>query len=116
MPSVRKKAPLSPRSGVVRHTDTVVSLEHALTRVPQTERVQVMLEHAQTGESQRTTWNRVAVCIALRKGSETYGIFTTYGRAKNEGFGIVTRHVALPHMFVFIDTRPATRPATSETS
>lgn len=101
------KPPLSPKSGVVRHTDRVVALEHALARVPKAERVEVMLEHAQTGVSQRTTWNRLAVCVALRKGAERYGIFETTGRAMKEGFGLVTKHPTLPEQFVFVDTRVA---------
>jgi hypothetical protein len=99
------RQPLSPTSGVVRHTDRVVALPDALTRVPQTERVAVMIEHEATGVSSRSTMNRVAVCFTLQKGAARYGIFETSGRARKEGFGIVTRHATDPKLFVFIDTR-----------
>lgn len=99
------RQPLSPTSGVIRHSDKVVALGHALSLVPQTERVQVMIEHEATGMSNRTTMNRLAVCYTLQKGAARYGIFETSGRAKREGFGIVTRHATDPKLFVFIDTR-----------
>jgi hypothetical protein len=101
------KQPLSPTSGVVRHTDKVVALQDALARVPQTERVAVMLEHEATGVCSCTTMNRLAICVTLQKQAGRYGIFETSGRAKREGFGIVTRHATDPKLFVFIDTRPA---------
>ena len=104
------------RSGVVRHSDTVVALAHALERVPKTDRVEVMLEHELTGVSSRTTLHRLSVCVILRKGSETYGIYETVDRARKEGFGIVTRHPSLDHQFVFIDTRPVTSVTSTPTS
>ncbi len=101
---LRRPIPLSPRSGVVRHTDTMVPLDKALERVPPTERVAVVMENAQTGLATRTTWSRLAVAVALRKGFQLYGIYETVGRARNEGFGIVTQHPTLAKTFIFIDT------------
>jgi len=101
-----KHQPLSPRSGVVRHSDAIVALRDALELVPKVERVNVMIEHDQTGVSTRTTWNRLAVCVALNRGSTAYGIFETVDRARKEGFGLVTRHPSLPHQFLFVDTKP----------
>lgn len=112
MPSSRPKPPLSPRSGVVRHSDKLVALHHALARVPHTERVDVVMEHNQTGVASRSNWSRVAICIALRKGAASYGIYETVGRAKLEGFGLVTTHPTLPSLFLFINT--TTAPTTEE--
>lgn len=103
--------PLASRSGVVRHSNRLIALAEALDRVPKTERVEVMLEHDETGVCRRTTINRIAVCVVLRKGSLSYGIYETLDRAKKEGFGIVTRHPSLgTHQFVFVSTKPPTPP------
>jgi hypothetical protein len=99
------KQPLSPTSGVVRHTDKIVALPDALALVPKTERVEVMIEHEATGVSSRTTMNRLAVCVTLQKGAARYGVYESMGRARREGFGLVTRHATDPKLFVFIDTR-----------
>jgi len=88
-----------------------VALEAALERIPKTERIAVMLEHDQTGVGTRTTMHRTALCVVLQKGSRTYGIFETTGRAKQEGFSLVTRHPTDPRLFVFVDTRVDPKPA-----
>lgn len=119
MPASRRppppsRQPLSPRSGVVRHSDVVVALEHALERLPASERVEVVLEHSATGVASRTSWNRVAVCVALRKGAQRYGVYETVGRARKDGFGLVTRHPTDDALFLFIDTKPLPAPAAEE--
>lgn len=101
---LRKPQPLSPTSGVVRHSKTKVELTQALERVPQAERITVALENEHTGLTTRTTWSRLAVAVALRKGSEKYGIYETLSGARRNGFGLVTRHPTLADMFVFVET------------
>jgi hypothetical protein len=96
--------PQPPPASIIRHTATVVALEHALERLPKTERVDVMIEHAHTGVSTLATWHRVAVCVALRKGAARYGIFVSGVRARSEGYGIITQHPAEREKFIYVKT------------
>lgn len=100
----RPQFPKDSRSGIVRHSDTVVALADALERIPADPLVDVALEHDKTGVTYRRSWNRVAVCVALRKGSERYGIFLTGPRARAEGFGVITRHPTDPNLLVYVQT------------
>lgn len=105
---LRKPVPLSPTSGVVKHSQTKVTLhqalERSLLRHPDVERIVVAMENELTGLTTRTTWNRLAVAVAIRKGALGYGIYETLSGAQKEGFGIVTRHPTLPNTFMFIQT------------
>ena len=108
MPQPQQRAYSTGASGVVRHTNQIVALADALAALPQTERIDVAIEHDQTGKTELKSWNRIACCVALRKGAARDGVFGTAQRARAEGFGLVTTHPTLPHLWVFFRTSEPT--------